>query len=280
MRFEVADEPRLFADSIRAALRGWEPQREPDLGAWQDDRDPELSARLVGAGWSELWTDPQLLAPAVAGAFELGRSLAPICAVDEATLGAVLWVDGRARHGMGAEGLAVPLTGGRLALAAARSEPAREPTLDGSGTVRVDAGALDELDADEAAERWRAWSGATLAYLAGLGGRALELAVEHARSREQFGAPLASLPSVQSRLADASLAVEATTLLAWSAGAPAHGPRTAELVWAGAACCEVTAGALQVHGALAFALESGLHRFHRRARSVTTWTEAACAASR
>ena len=280
MRFVVADELRLFAESVGAAVGGWEPPREPDLGAWQDDRDSHLAARLVAAGWSELWTGEQLLAPAIAGAFVLGRTVAPICAVDEATLGAPLWVDGRARHGLGAEAFAVPVPGGGLALAAGQPEPIREATLDGSGTVRIDVGTFDELHPDEAAQRWRAWSGATLAYLAGLGGSALGLAVEHARSRVQFGASLASLPAVQSRLADAALAVEAMTLLAWSPGGASRGPRAAELLWAGGACCQVTAGALQVHGALAFALESGLHRFHRRARSVRSWTEAACAAAR
>ena len=280
MRFEVADELRLFSQSIRAAVGGWEAPREPDLGTWQDDRDPALAARLDAVGWSKLWTDDQQRAAAVAGAFELGRALAPICAIDEATLGAPLWVDGRARHGLTAQVLAVPRSGDGLALASVASEAVREATLDGSGTVRVVARVGDELDSDEASARWRAWSGATMAYLAGLGGRALESAVEHARGREQFGAPIGSLPAVQSRLADAALVVEATTLLAWSPGGASRGPRASELLWAGMACCEVTASALQVHGALAFALESGLHRFHRRARSVCSWTEAACLATR
>jgi hypothetical protein len=280
VRFEVADELRLFAESIGAAVGEWEAPRLPEPGAWHDDRDPGLAARLEAAGWFELWTDDDLLAPAIAGAFELGRALVPICAVDEAALGAPLWVDGRARHGLAAERIAVPRPGGGLAIASRRSEPVREATLDGSGTVRVDVRIDDELRVGAAAARWRAWSGATLAYLAGLGGRVLELAVEHARSRDQFGAPLASLPAVQARLADAALAVEGTALLAWARDDTVRGPRSAELLWAGAACCDVTASALQIHGALAFALDSGLHRFHRRARSVRSWTDAACAAAR
>ena len=110
--------------------------------------------------------------------------------------------------------------------------------------------------------------------------RALELAVEHARAREQFGAPLAALPAVQSRLADAALATDAITLLAWAAAANAGGLQEPELRFAGSACCDVTAASHQVHGAVGFALETGLHVYHRRARSAHAWATAACDAAR
>jgi hypothetical protein len=278
MRFEVAEELGLFAESVRAALGAWEPEREPELGVWQDDRDDALAARLVAAGWSELWAGEELTGAVVAGAVELGRAAAPLCAIDEATLGAPLWVDGRARHGLGAASLAVPRPGGGLAVASPVSDAEREPTLDGSGTVRVEVAEPVELSPDERRARWSAWSAATLAYLAGLGSAALDLAVEHASAREQFGAPLASLPAVQSRLADAALTVDATTLLAWSPGT--GGLREADLLWAGPACCEVAASAIQVHGAIGFALESGLHRFYRRARLAASWATAASLAAR
>jgi hypothetical protein len=278
MRFEVSDELRLFGESVRGEVGGWEPAREPELGAWLDDRDDELAARLAAAGWSELWADEDLLGAAVAGGIELGRGIAPLCLVDEATLGAPLWVDGRARHAISARALAVARPGGGLAFASPASELACEPTLDGSGTVRLEIGSLDELPATEAELRWTAWSAATLAYLAGLGARAFEAAVEHARAREQFGAPLAALPAIQSRLADAALAVDAMTLLAWAPGE--GGLRAGDLLWAGPACCEVTASAIQVHGATGFALESGLHRLYRRAWAAASWATAACAAVR
>lgn len=278
MRFEVSDELRLFAESVRSAIGGWEPKREPELGSWQDDRDDDLAERLAAAGWSQLWAEKELAGAIVAGAIELGRAAAPLCLIDEPMFGAPLWIHGRARHGLAAKTLAVPGPGGGLAHARPVSDPEREPTLDGSGTVRVEIGALEELDEPEATGRWQAWSAATLAYFAGLGSRALELAVEHARAREQFGAPLAALPAVQSRLADAALAVDATTLLAWSPGEP--GLRAADLLWAGPACCGVTASAIQVHGATGFALESGLHRPYRRARAAASWAAAACASAR
>ncbi len=281
MRFDVSPELRLFAESVRDAIGGWEGAREPELGTWQDDRDDDLVARLAEAGWAELWSDPELVGAAVAGGIELGRAVAPLCVVDEATLGAPLWVDGRARHGLGATVLAVPRAGGGLAHAAPGAEQDREVTIDGSGTVRVDVGAVEEaeeLAPPDARARWRAWSAAMLAYFAGLGTAALELAVEHARAREQFGAPLASLPAVQSRLADAALARDAMSLLAWSHDDRAL--RAADLLWAGPACCDVSASAIQVHGAIGFALPSGLHRSYRRARAASSWAAAACAAAR
>jgi Acyl-CoA dehydrogenase, C-terminal domain len=280
VRFDVADELVLFAGSVRGAIGDWRPPREPDFSEWQDDRDDELAARLEAAGWGGLWAGEELLGAAVAGGIELGRAAAPICLVDEATLGAPIAVDGRARHARHAGSLAVPIRGGGLALGPSDIEPWPEITLDGNGTVRVDVVGLSLLDIDVASVCWRAWNAATLAYLAGLAERALELAVEHARTREQFGAPIAALPAVQARLADAALATDSLALLAWAAASNDEALQEPQLRLAGAACCEVTASAHQVHGALGFALETGLHVFHRRACSVQAWTAAICSAAR
>ena len=46
------------------------------------------------------------------------------------------------------------------------------------------------------------------------------------------------------------------------------------LAWAGGACREVTAHVQQVHGGIGFALEGGIHRFYRRAKTVQVWTDA------
>lgn len=280
MRFQASDEVRLFAESVRAAIGDWRAPFEPELGSWQDDRDDELAARLVAAGWSELWAAEELLPAVVAGGIELGRAAAPVSLLDEATLGAPLCVEGRARHARVAQSLAVPLREGGLGLGPPSSEARPEPTLDGTGTVRVEVDAIGQLEPVAAAACWRAWNAATLGYVAGLAERTLELAVEHARAREQFGAPLSTLPAVQSRLADAALATDAITLLAWAAAANADGLQEPELRFAGSACCDVTAASHQVHGAVGFALETGLHVYHRRSLSVHAWATAACDAAR
>ena len=161
MTFEVAPELELFAESVRRALAGWEAPLEPVFGAWQDDRDDALASRLAEVGWTELWSQPGLLAPGVAGGVELGRAVAPLSLVDEATLGTPLCLDGRVRHGVG------QVEGG-----------VREPTLDGTGTLRG-----IELPFRPDPERLRAWGAVTLAYLAGLADGAIVKAVDHARSR-------------------------------------------------------------------------------------------------
>ncbi len=278
MRFDVAPELRLFGDSVRAAIGDWEPEREPELASWLDDRDDELAARLTDVGWHELSAGDDIGA-IVAGGLELGRAVAPICLVDEATLGAPLALDGRIRHGHESETCAVPSSGWGLVLGRPTGARRHEQTLDGSGTVLAsidDAAALDPHDADE---RWSAWTAATLAYVAGLAAAAFDAAVEHARSREQFGRALSAMPAVQARLADAALLVDALELTAWQAATPTDVERTPALLWAGSACRDVTASSHQVHGAIGFALETGLHRYFRRAKAVQVWAAAVCRAT-
>ena len=275
MKFELSTETRLFAESVRAAVGDWVPPREPELGAWLDDRNTALADRLASIGWSELWGSPALLEPTVAGSVELGRAATPVCLIDDTTLGGALTLAGRARHGAGAPSLVIPGAGGVLTFAEAISTSVREPSLDGSGTLAVDWRVVRELGPSEAAARWHAWSVASLGYLAGLSDRALELTVAHTRARVQFGAPLSALPAVQSRVADAALAVDALMLTAYEAASSGDPTLSrTSLLWAGPTCCAVTATAHQLHGAIGFALETGLHRYHRRAKAVHAWTDA------
>lgn len=279
MRFEQAPELELFAASVRGVLAGWEPATS-GVGEWSDERDDPLASRLAELGWVELWAGAELLGPAVAGAVELGRALAPLHLVDEPTLGAPLAVGARARHAEGRSHVAVARPPGALSLVPC-TRLRREPALDAVGTL-VGLGAVDSGDVvEDASARWRAWSAVTLGYLAGLAAALLERTVEHVRSREQFGAPLGALPAVRARLADVALARDGLLLVAWGAAVPDREESVcaAELAWAGRACRDVTASALQAHGAIAFALESGLHRFYRRAKTVQVWTDAVLAAT-
>jgi alkylation response protein AidB-like acyl-CoA dehydrogenase len=162
----------------------------------------------------------------------------------------------------------------------ARSEGGtRVPSLDGTGTTSAQPVGGDPVaDADA---RLRAWSAATLGYLAGLAAASLSSTVSYVSSREQFGAPLSALPTMQARLADASLAADGLELVAWEAavaGLDADALPREALAWAGAAAREVTATAHQAHGGIGFALESGVHRPFRRAKTVQVWTAAVLAA--
>lgn len=278
MRFATDGELHLFAESVRGALEGFDPPLEPRLGSWWDERDDALGERLGAVGWASLWSDPELLGPAVAGAVELGRSVAPLCLLDEATLGAPLGVGERARHAAGSGVVAVPVGASGVSLHAVDvTVGMREPTVDGTGTIR--GLALDGAQpADDGALRLRAWGAATIGYLAGLADSALEQAVEHARSREQFGAPLGSLAAVQGRLAGAAVHRDGLALVAWEAADPGGALPVAALAWAGRACREVTVQAVQVHGGIGFALEGGVHRHYRRAKAAQVWVDAVLAA--
>ena len=61
MRFTVAPELELFAESVRGVLADWSPLPETVLGEWADSRDDDLAARLEALGWAELWVDAELL---------------------------------------------------------------------------------------------------------------------------------------------------------------------------------------------------------------------------
>jgi hypothetical protein len=280
VRFTVVPELALFAESVRGALEGYAPEREPVFGDWLDGRDDALAARLAAVGWSELWTEEDLLPAAVAGAIELGSAAAPLHLVDEPTLGAPLAVDGGVRHGADCLQCASPVAGWGLELQLVEADRL-EPTLDSSGTRRISIVSRELLKPRAAAERWRAWAAAILGYLAGLGSSALSSTVEHAKQRQQFGAPLAALPAVQQRLADAAVIVDGLVLTAWRAAAVEHDQRSLApgLLWAGGACREVTASAHQVHGAVGFALETGVHVAYRRAKTVQIWAAAVCRAA-
>jgi alkylation response protein AidB-like acyl-CoA dehydrogenase len=84
------------------------------------------------------------------------------------------------------------------------------------------------------------------------------------------------MPAIQARLADASVNIDGLELVAWNSASAGTDPewRAATLLWAGKACRDVTLSAHQVHGAVGFALETGLHRYYRRAKSVQTWAAA------
>jgi alkylation response protein AidB-like acyl-CoA dehydrogenase len=275
VRFETSSELRLFADSVRGALAGWEPPREPAFGTWWDEHDEELAVQLRELGWAELWSDEELIGAAVAGGFELGRAVAPLSLVDEPTLGGALCVGGRARHVT--DRYKVALVTGQGVVLTGIDEGVQEPTLDGTGTVRGEAPGVAEALVDSNA-RLRLWGVTSLAYLAGLARASFDTTVAFVTSREQFGAPLSSLPTMQARLADAALAVDGLELLAWEAAAEDSLPRES-LAWAGAAAREVTASAHQAHGAVGFALESGVHVAYRRAKSSQVWIAAVLAAT-
>jgi alkylation response protein AidB-like acyl-CoA dehydrogenase len=106
----------------------------------------------------------------------------------------------------------------------------------------------------------------------GVAQRALELGIQHAKTREQFGKPIGVYQAVSHKLADTYTDVELSrSLVYWAAWCVAEEDEQAPVAAAAAnafatesavAACERS---IQVHGGTGFTWEHPLHRFYKRA---------------
>ncbi len=111
-----------------------------------------------------------------------------------------------------------------------------------------------------------------------VGQRALELAVEYARTREQFGRIVGTYQAVSHPLANSYLELELARSLAWWAAwcvandepdaAVAAAAAKSEAAEAAVAACE---RAVQAHGGIGFTWEHVLHRLYKRALGIQSW---------
>ena len=102
----------------------------------------------------------------------------------------------------------------------------------------------------------------------------MEMAVEYARDRKQFGRPIGAYQAVSHRCAQMLLETEgARSASYYAAWALDHEPQSAPLAasmakaYASDAGWRVTASALQVHGGIGFTWEHDLHFFLKRAKA-------------
>jgi alkylation response protein AidB-like acyl-CoA dehydrogenase len=239
MDFTLTDEQQ----ELKAAARAWLAERFPLGRDWenQDDR------------WSELeelgWTDVA----------EAGLGF-----VEEALLmeemGYVCYPGAYLAHVSAADG-----SGELFALGLIYDGSGDRPTVDPSRPIRgVEGG----------------WTGreslrgrvACAAEALGVAQRALDLGVEHAKTREQFGKAIGTYQAVSHPLAQTYTDVElARSLVYWAAWCVAENDGQAELAAAAAkafateaavAACERS---IQIHGGTGFTWEHPLHRFYKRA---------------
>ena len=106
----------------------------------------------------------------------------------------------------------------------------------------------------------------------GVAQRVLELGIQHASTREQFGRPIGVYQAVSHQLADTYADIElARSLAYWAAwcvaeedeqAAPAAAAAKAFAAEAAVAACERS---IQVHGGTGFTWEHPLHRYYKRA---------------
>jgi alkylation response protein AidB-like acyl-CoA dehydrogenase len=113
---------------------------------------------------------------------------------------------------------------------------------------------------------------ATAAQLIGCSRRMLDMAVQYAKDREQFGKPIGAQQAVKHRLADALIAQELARPLvyraAWSlatSSADAEVDVSMAKIRAAEAARFVAKQALQVHGAIGYTIECDLHMWMKRA---------------
>jgi len=104
--------------------------------------------------------------------------------------------------------------------------------------------------------------------------RLLEMSVEYAKVREQFGRPIGSFQAIKHKCADMLVEVESATSAAYAAGAAIDEASSEAGVLASLAkayCseayCHVAAENIQIHGGIGFTWEHPAHLYFRRAKA-------------
>jgi alkylation response protein AidB-like acyl-CoA dehydrogenase len=161
--------------------------------------------------------------------------------------------------------------------AASGERPRREPAMDLTrelGWLPFDRATARQLGGIDARRRLLD-RGATFtsADLLGSASRALDMAVEYAKDRVQFGRPIGSFQAVKHRCADMLVDVEGMrSTVYWAAWCIGAGDPDASVAastaktWCSDASKRVMASALQVHGGIGFTWEHDLHFFLKRAQ--------------
>jgi alkylation response protein AidB-like acyl-CoA dehydrogenase len=104
--------------------------------------------------------------------------------------------------------------------------------------------------------------------------RLLDITVEYAKTRKQFGKPIGQFQAVQHQCADMLLFTESSRSAAYYAawalsegGDQASSAISVAKAYAGDAYREVGNRAIQVHGGMGFTWENDIHLFYRRAKA-------------
>jgi len=292
----------LLADRFKLEhVRELAEARAYDGDAWKE---------LCGLGWAGIFIDEEHggqglgIVELVILMEELGYALAPLPFLSNAAAGLMIqaagsdeqkrrWLPGIASgEARGAAGI---VRGGEARLVPdADSADVIVLCTPDAGVSVVDRSAADvepvtTMDATRSYARVRANGGEALegdatagmsasvlavaAELTGVAQRAMEMAVEYARDRKQFGRPIGSYQAVSHRCAQMLLETEgarsASYYAAWTADSePESLPLAASMAkaYASDAGWRVCASSLQVHGGIGFTWEHDLHFFLKRAK--------------
>jgi len=306
MRFDLDDEQRAIKQAVHDLC---EARYDPAAANRRESSGPdEFWSELTRSGWTQL-SVPQRWGGQGAGVLELslvveelGYALAPATFFGNAAAGLLVaasqrdehrerWlpgiVSGERRAAFGqvrrdGAGLALDAEGAAIAVLAVDGDAVVVDPLSAGLDV------ADGIDVTRRMHRVAAMSGEPLhvgqphavdcveiliaAELVGVAQHAMELAVEHAKQRQQFGRPIGAYQAVSHRCADMLVLVEsarsAVLSAAWTADHEPDGlPFAASVAKVAAvnAAWHVAASALQVHGGMGFTWEHPIHLFLRRA---------------
>jgi alkylation response protein AidB-like acyl-CoA dehydrogenase len=278
-------EPRVVVD--RGG--GW------DDGLWRamvDQGWPGIAVPEADGGVGLGLVEAAVLAEAVGGAVAPAPIVPQLIALD--ALGATAWrprlIDGSAVAAVAWSGqreavpyapsaaVAVGVVGTELVVADLTGrQPRAEPAMDRTrevGWLDLTAIASEPVGGPEAARRFLD-VGAALhaAELLGVSQRMLDVSVQYAKDRVQFGRPIGSFQAVKHRCADMLVDVEgmrsAAYYAAWCLDArhpDASVAASTAKTWCSDAAMRVTQSALQVHGGIGFTWESDVHLYLKRAQ--------------
>ena len=254
---------------------------------------PERVRKVVDAGggydaelWSAMveqgWTDAEFVGVVEAAVLleEVGRHVAPAPFLTQWLAGrdavtAVAWdLDAPVLYAPSATEV-LARDGDVMRCVPLSNAPARESAMDRTrelGWVRgLDVSGGDVIaPADDFLDRAAV---AFSAELLGVASKAMEMAVDYAKVREQFGKPIGSFQAVKHRCADMLVDVEGMrSVVYWAAWCVGAGDRDASIAastakaWCADASKRVLASSLQVHGGIGFTWEHDLHLYLKRAQ--------------
>lgn len=308
MDFELADDQQALRDAARDLLDDHaSPARVRAVVDQRATHDEKLWAAMGEQGWPVLeqaeasgGLDLGFIEVAVL-LEELGRHAAPVPYASttlalaalrgtewedrlaNGAIGAVAWGDGSARllvpYAPVADVAVVVDDDGIVVHDLTTGDrPAAEPAMDVTrclGWLPTDRPGAVRLDAGAAAVAALIDRGAVATAAEALGGASavLDMTVEHAKTRVQFGQPIGSFQAVKHRCADMLVDVEGMRSTAyhaaWSLAAGDPGASVAASTakaWSADAAKRVMASGLQVHGGIGFTWEHDLHLHLKRAQ--------------
>ena len=168
----------------------------------------------------------------------------------------------------GGELVAVDLAGVGRSPAPAMDQTRELAWIDLDGVPAATVGGADEVAAH--LDRGAVFHAAEML---GGAGAVMNLAVEYAKVREQFGRPIGSFQAVKHRCADMLVDVEgmrsAVYHAAWAlqtGGSEAAETAAVAKIWCSDAGLRVAESALQVHGGIGFTWEADVHLYLKRAQ--------------